>query len=188
MIGRLHMFSFVFVAGCQVGGGIVERLDRQSGLTVVTEPAPAVFARTQGQLSRSARDYLYLGPVEVNERGLRQYYLWVGMASTIDRAFLAADETEPEVLLVEIDGVPIEFELDSWDDRLPRLAGRIVYDTVVTPSRRLAARVTLDQLALISGGAIDRVRITSGETPTVEYFLWEASAVWPGFSAYAGIR
>jgi len=185
---ELAVCAGILLSGCQSTGGVLERLDTTSGLTIVTEPAAAVFARTQGQFSRSARDYLYLGPVEVNERGLREHYWWVGLASTIDRDYLAANAATPSRLVIEVDGVPVEFELVPWDARVPRLAGRSIYDPVVAPAVVLAARLTLDQLALVAGARVDSVRIGADDGSTDEYFLWDEDATWPAFASFAGIR
>jgi hypothetical protein len=178
---RYAIVAFALVAGCQSGGGVVETFDAGSSLTVVTDPELVVFARTQGQLSRSARDYLYLGPVEVNERGLKQYYLWVGIGSTIDRALLGAEAAGTGLLILEAGGAPMELALAAWDERVPRLAGRPIYDPVVRPSRVLAARVTRDQLALIASAGVERLQLVADETTAREYILWEQSDWWPTF-------
>ncbi len=91
-----HKISFASMivaaglAGC-AGGGRLEQLDEQSGATIVRGPAVLVYARTEPRYSRSARDYVYLGPVETNRQGVREYFLWVGVATTIDRGFIAPE-------------------------------------------------------------------------------------------------
>lgn len=179
--------SLVFASGCQSSGSIIERLDAPSGLTIVTDPALAVYARTEPRFSRSARDYIYLGPVEVNERGRREYFLWVGIGSTIDRDFLASESSIPDILYLDLRGAPVEFELTPWDQRLPRLAGRRIYDPAVTLGRIMAARVTRDQIALVSEGRPERVRVAHTDEPTIEYFLWGDQVEWTTFLRNAGI-
>lgn len=168
-------------------GSVVERLDESSGLTLVTDPALAVYARTETRLSRSARDYIYFGPVEVNERGQREYYLWVGIASTIDRDFLAGGSSVPDVLYVDLGGAPVEFELMPWDQRIPRLAGRRVYAPAVSPGTIMAARVTRDQIQLISEGRPESVRVARTPEPTVDYFRWGDPVEWLAFLGHLGI-
>lgn len=179
--------ALILTGGCQSTGSVIERLDTSSGLTFVTDPALGVYARTETRFSRSARDYIYLGPVEVNERGRREYYLWVGIASTIDRDFLAGESSVPDILYVDLRGAPMEFELTPWDQRMPRLAGRRIYDPAVTPGRIMAARVTRDQISLISEGRPERVRVARTDEPTIEYFLWGDQVEWPAFLRNAGI-
>jgi hypothetical protein len=177
--------GFLGIGGCESRGGVVERFDDTSGLTIVTEPRPLAFARTESRLSRSARDYVYLGPVEVNERGTLQYYLWVGVASTIDRSYAEEGIATPDRLFVDVDGAPVEFELGPWPERVPRLGQLRAYNPAVTPFAVLAARVTLDQLALLSRESLGRVRIAKAGGPTTEYFLWRESPPWPAFARYA---
>jgi hypothetical protein len=179
--------AIVLAGGCQSTGSVIERLDESSGLTLATDPVLAVYARTETRLSRSARDYIYLGPVDVNERGRREYYLWVGIASTIDRDFLAGESSTPDVLYIVLDGAPVEFELMPWDQRLPRLGGRRVYDPAVSPGRIMAARVTRDQIQLISDSRPDAVRVARTGEPTVDYFLWGDPVEWRGFVGSSSI-
>jgi hypothetical protein len=184
----LVILAALAVTACQSAKPLIDGLDAQSGLTVVADDSPAVFARTLGQFSRSARDYVYLGPVDINERGVHEYYLWVGMASTIDRDFLAAELQVPTVLILEIDGVPMEFELKSRDERLPRLAGRSLYAPAVLPWQELAARVTLNQLALMLNAKIDSVRVGTDAGSTIEYVRWDDSPTWSTFAEHARLR
>ena len=171
----------IAITACQ-SNGVVETLDARSGLTIVTEKAPVIYARTLSQFSRSARDYLYLGPVEINERGVREYYLWIGMASTIDRAYLVVESSEPGLMILDVPGDPLEFELGAWDERVPRLAGREIYDPAVTPARVYSARVTHDQIALIASSKPERVLMLGEQTSPTEYFLWEEGPEWPSYS------
>jgi hypothetical protein len=173
------------IGGCQAGD-IRERLDTRSGLTIVTEPAAMTFARTETQFSRSARDYVYVGPVEVNERGTRQYFLWVGVSSTIDRAFLGTSAGSSRVLYIDLDGVPIEFPLELWAVRVPGLADFDFYEPPVEPRLALAARVTRDQLALISRSGLDSLAIEEEDGTVRDYVLWDGAVPWPGFAAATG--
>jgi hypothetical protein len=171
-------------AACQSGGGVVERLDRDSGLTIVTDPEWLVFARTEGRYSRSARDYVYLAPMEINERGARQYYLWVGIASTIDRPFLEASIMTPDTLFLELAGAPVEFELKPWDEALPPLSAFEAYDAPVTPTIVLVARITVDQLLLLAGQELPGIRVAARDAPSTEYVLWEQRSPWTTFANY----
>jgi hypothetical protein len=172
------------LSACGTGGGVVERLDPQSTLMVVTDAELLVFARTDSRYSRSARDYVYLGPVEVNERGTRQYYLWIALSSMIDRAFLDADLALPDTLYIELAGAPVEFELRPPEKILPTLAGLAFYDPAVTPGAVRIARITVDQLRLLSQRELQSIRLGTIDEPSREYLLWERGVPWPTFSRY----
>lgn len=62
-----------------------EYLDPLSGVTINALTQPLILAHAEPRLSNSLRDYLYVGPVEVNRMGKRSYYLWIGPFSTLDR-------------------------------------------------------------------------------------------------------
>jgi hypothetical protein len=183
-VHRIFLVVCIAVSACQGGGGTVERLDSQSGLTIVTDREPVAFARTETRFSRSARDYVYLGPVELNERGAREYYLWVGIASTIDRNYLAAEATIPDLLYLNLAGEPMEFELTPWDERISQLARRTIYEPAVAPTVVLAARVTLDQLMRIAEAKPESIRIAGRDAPTMEYLLWNETSRWTAFASF----
>ena len=67
------------VSACTAQEPLATRLDT-SGLTVVTVDEPVVLARPVRQLTVAARDYAYIGPVQINRMGNRDHYLWVGTA------------------------------------------------------------------------------------------------------------
>jgi len=77
------------VAACAGQSALLETLDERTGMTIVRSREPLVFARTEPRYSRSARDYVYLGPLATNRQGVREHYLWVGIATTLDRGFIA---------------------------------------------------------------------------------------------------
>jgi len=173
--------------GCQGGSRLVERLDTRSGLTFVSEAQAQVFARTESRYSRSARDYVYIGPVETNERGTREYFLWVGIASTLDRGYVAP-ETEtfvPEVLYANVQDEVMAFELRPLSERIPRLASIKFYNPAVKLTTELAARVTVEQLALLSNESPAQIRIGLVNGQTLDFYLWEKSPGWPDFLRHA---
>jgi len=189
-----HKISFASLIACAVlagcaGGGRLEQLDEQSGATIVRGPAVLVYARTEPRYSRSARDYVYLGPVETNRQGVREYFLWVGVATTIDRGFIAPEAQEPRMLYVDVRGEPIELPLKAWHELVPTGFKKPMYPTTVPVREELAARVTLQQLALISGAAPDSVGLATGEGGAPRAFVrWGAAANFDEFIAAAGDR
>ena len=176
----------VVLTGC-TGGGRLEQLDEQSGATIVRGPAVLVYARTEPRYSRSARDYVYLGPVETNRQGVREYFLWVGVATTIDRGFIAPEAQQPVTLYVEVRGEPIELPLKAWRELVPTGFKRPMYSTTVPVREELAARVTLQQLALIGAASPDSVSLATGEGSGPRAFVrWDGAANFDEFIAAVG--
>ena len=176
-----------FIGGCAHGGGLIERLD-EHGVTITRDAAPLVFARTESRYSRSARDYLYLGPVETNRQGIRDYYLWVGIATTLDRGFIAPTMEIPHMLYLSVHGEPIELALRPWSEVLRDGGLEPPYETAVDTDTALAARVTLQQLELLAAEPLAEVAIATADGDTREYFRWEERQDWLDFIAALASR
>jgi hypothetical protein len=175
------------LAGCAHDAALIERLDA-SGVTIARDAAPLVFARTESRYSRSARDYLYLGPVETNRQGVRDYYLWVGIATTLDRGFIAPTVETPHMLYLNVQDEPIELPLRPWSEVLPDGGLEPLYETGVDTNTALAARVTLQQLELFATEALASVTTAAPNGDTREYFRWEQRQSWLDFIAALASR
>jgi hypothetical protein len=160
------------LAACSSGNGLVEQLDERAGMTIVHGRELLVFARTEPRYSRSGRDYLYLGPLATNRQGVRDYYLWVGVATTLDRGFIAPDAAMPQTLYVTVAGEPMELVLEPLAELVRRTATAPIYATTVPLREELAARVTLQQLALLDGAALETVTVAAVEGPARNYVRW----------------
>jgi hypothetical protein len=169
----------VSVPGCQAfaGRSTTERLDASTGMTLSTAEQVMVFARTESRYSRSGRDYIYLGPVETNRQGLREYFLWVGIATTLDRGYLAPEIDLPDSLQVTVHGEPMVFELRPWSEAIPGLTPTNVYRTNVALQAQLGSRTTRDQLRVLAEAAPDSIRIGRGEGRTRVYETWKQGPV-----------
>jgi hypothetical protein len=181
------MATLVVLAACASQTPVVrERLDAASGTTVLAGREPMVFARTDPQYSRSGRDYLYLGPVETNRQGVREYYVWVGVATTLDRGYLVPLVSEPERVFVDVAGEPMELALRPWSEREPGLRDARVYGTPVRLGAELAARVTLDQLLKLASEPRQSVRVVDRDGATRAYYRWQEGSDWPAFLTAVG--
>ena len=176
-------FCAAILVGCHatVSPLANERFDPTTGGSFLTADEPMVFARTEGQYSRSARDYVYLGPIETNRQGTRDYYLWVGFASTLDRGYLAPETEAPETLLVNVQGELMEFKLRPWSERTSSLGSTPLYSTAVNVQSPLSARVTLHQLGLLASEALESVRVGDANGKTRLYRRWRDEQSWRRF-------
>ena len=184
----LALLVLAAIAGCASDGTPIERLDAGTGVTWRAAGRAAVFARTDPRYSRSARDYLYLGPVETNTRGLREYYLWVGIASTLDRGFLAPERPLPVALTLLIGGEPVDLDLQPWPGVVGTAARLAPYDPPVTPQLQLGARITASLLERIRAEGIDGLRARLADETAQPYFFWEPLPAWTGFFDGNGAR
>lgn len=155
------------------------RLDEATGLTIVTLPEPLVLARPT-RYSAAARDYAYLGPVEINRMGEHEHFLWIGLASTLDRDRIAEAPPEASTLALVIDGLPMLLPLSEWnpDLEVPPYAGNApVYLT-------LAARASADQIRRVAAADSISVNIVTKSGKTLSYKVWSGERpTWSAFAA-----
>ncbi len=145
------------------------RLDDASGLTIATLAEPITLARAAPRISQAARDYVYLGPVQVNRMGAREHYLWLGVASTVDRTPLGEQPLLPTHIVFVADGLPMPLTLEEWDSTL---TGSTPYSVANTPYRSLGSRVTQQQLAVLANAKQVRVYLQSSDMPSARYHRW----------------
>ncbi len=146
------------IAGCGVLGPRLDpALDPVSREMVVALREPVVYVRAEPGLSVSARDYLYLGPVEGNVAGDQRYYLWVGMAGTIDRAGAGLADDPAYAVALDVDGFTLELPLADWHDDL----GQSPFEVRVPLRHSMRALLTSDQLERIArADGVDLALIT----------------------------
>jgi len=149
----------------------VDYLDPKTVNTVTHLSAPIVFAREEPSLAANVRDYLYAGPVEINQMGEIRYYLWFGEWSTIDRLPADGDDSSAsgnpaEQLVVWIDEQPNVLS----DNRSPTL-GRMPYSGPVDSLRSVFFRVSRDQLRQMAVATSITVQL-QGSAGARRYQLW----------------
>ena len=164
---------------------VVERLDPLTGVTVTNATEPLVLYNDNSGYAAYARDYVYLGPIEVNRMGTHSYYLWLGIWSTMrddDRLSRQRDGFESVVLYA--DGEPLPLELAGWTlDAIG--VSQPAYVNPVAGAANAYYRVTADQIRLIASAR--DILLRSGLLHSTTYSLWDEQAV-PNASLQAFIR
>jgi len=185
------MFSWNSVAGtvviagllssCSSGGPLVEqKLDSVTGVTVTRSTAPVVLYRDNSAYAAHARDYVYLGPVEINRMGSNSYYLWLGIWSTMRDERRTAERDGFETVILYADGEPLPLELAGWTlDAIG--VSEPVYVKPVASAADAYYRVTVDQIRLIAESSEIQLRV--GTARPKSYALWDKQG-----SANASIR
>lgn len=167
--------AIVVLSGCAATQSVEPRFDDSTGVTWTTLTEPVALAHTNRQLSTASRDYLYVGPIEMNERGTREDFLWFGLATTVPDVFSADLASMPESLVLEVDGLTFELPVVEWDEPLP-------YETPATVTQSIAARVSLDQIGLIAGAENVSVELLNEDGSTVAYQHWNGEWIdWVEF-------
>jgi len=144
------------------------------------------FAASQPQLATSARDYVYVGPVEVNRMGSREHFLWVGVATTIDRNLAGAILPGTNAISFVLDGEPMVLPLQDWS-----VTGRssAPYDPPAPLLENLGVAVSVNQIALIARAETLEVRLHLANDRIRRFKPWGGERQgWQIFLADRGLQ
>lgn len=168
-------------AGCVSTSTLVEeRLDIGTGVTVTHATAPIVLYRDNSSYAAHARDYVYLGPVEINRMGEYSYFLWLGIWSTISDAERSYQRDGFESITLFADGEPLQLELVGWTLESIGVS-EPVYVKPVASAADAYYRVTIDQIRLIANAR--EIELHAGAAPARVYLMWDRQG-----SAHAALR
>jgi hypothetical protein len=150
--------------------GIRETLDPLTGVTVSSSLRPLIMYRDNSGRAAFARNYVHVGPVQVNRSGNFQYYLWVAGWSTMQSASSLDDQQSFESIVIFADGEPLLLDLAG---RTPATIGASepVYLKPVASAVEGYYRVTADQIRLIAEA--DEILLRTSEASPREYGLWD---------------
>ncbi len=159
------------VVGCaSTSATINDKLDPLTGVTVTFSGTPLVMVRDNPSQAAYARNYVHLGPIQVNRSGSYQYYLWIDIWNTMQTADLSEHRDGFESIVLFADGEPLLLELSGWT---PEAIGTSepVYLKPVASTADAYYRVTADQIRLIAESRDIRLR-TTGSSPK-DFELWD---------------
>lgn len=159
------------LSSCSAGSPLVaQKLDHVTGVTVTRSTAPVVLYRDNSAYAAHARDYVYLGPVEVNRMGSNSYYLWLGIWSTMRDEGRAAERDGFESVILYADGEPLPLDLAGWTlDAIG--VSEPVYVKPVASASDAYYSVTVDQIRLIAESSDIQLRV--GTAQPKSYSLWD---------------
>ena len=175
------ILAMLLNTGCVTTTTLVEeKLDLGTGVTVTHATAPIMLYRDNSAYAAHARDYVYLGPVEINRMGEYSYYLWLGIWSTISDADRSYQRDGFESITVYADGEPLQLELVGWTLESIGVS-EPVYIKPVASAADAYYRVTIDQIRLIANAR--EIELHTGTAPVRVYLMWDRQG-----SAHASLR
>lgn len=159
------------LSSCSTSGPLVEqKLDNVTGVTVTRSMAPVVLYRDNSAYAAHARDFVYLGPVEVNRMGSNSYYLWLGIWSTMRDEARSGQRDGFESVILYADGEPLPLEFAGWTlDAIG--VSEPVYVKPVASAADAYYRVTVDQIRFIAESRDIQLRV--GAAQPKSYALWD---------------
>lgn len=167
------LLVLVLVAGCAGTEPLVfERLDPATGATITRASSPMVMYRDMSAQSAFGREYVYVGPIQVNNMGERQHYLWLGIWGTSDVASRSESMSEFESIVIYADGEPLGLEVKGWTPGSIG-ASESVYVQPVASALSGYYRVTIDQMRLIAESRDLEIR-AGGALPR-RFFPWDST-------------
>ena len=172
MSGQLAgLIVLMAVVGCASSSPTIsDKLDLLTGVTVTYSKTPLVMYRDNPARAAYARNYVHLGPIQVNRSGTYRYYLWIGIWNTMQTASLSEHRDGFDSIILFADGEPLLLELSGWTPAAIG-ASEPVYLKPVAATADAYYRVTADQIRLIAEARDIRLR-TTGTSPK-EFELWD---------------
>jgi len=165
------LIAALVIAGCATTTpAIREKLDPLTGVTVTFTSTPLIMYRENSGQAAFARNYIHIGPIQVNRGGVYQHYLWLAAWNTMESPNISEHQDDLESIVVFADGEPLFLELAGWT---PDAIGTSepVYLKPVSSAVDAYYRVTADQIRLIVEASDLRLR-TSGANSR-EFVLWD---------------
>lgn len=162
------------LGGCASSGQpVADRLDPVTGVTIKRATVPLVLYRPNSAAAAHARDFVYVGPIQINRMGENLYFLWFGVWSTLQDQNVSSQRDGFESIVVYADGEPFVLELSGWTNSAIGVS-ESVYPSPTASAADAYYSVTLDQLRLIAR-ATD-VELRTGGPRTGTYSLWDSQA------------
>ena len=170
---RTGLLLLMFVLGaCASSPGVQEYLDPETSATVSFVDTPLILYQDRSGRAAFARDFLNIGPIQVNQMGRQRYYLWLGIWSTIETNYDDKRADGFELVTVYADGEPMLLDVAGWAASTIG-ATQPMYSKPVSSAQEAYYEVSADQIRLLGTAAEIRIR-TSGER-SASYEMWDNS-------------
>lgn len=180
-ISVLAVIPWLLLGACSSSTPLVEEtLDSETGVTVLRVMPPVIFFRDISYRAANARDFVYLGPIEVNRMGRFEYFLWLGVWSTLDDFYAEPSRDGFESITLLADGEPMTLEATGWTLEAIGV-GDPVYVAPVGSAADVYYRVTMDQIRLLAESR--DIEIMTSSARVRRYFPWDGYS-----SSRAGMR
>lgn len=177
----LAVVPWLLLAACSSTTPLVEEtLDSTTGVTVLRATPPVIFFRDTSYRAANARDFVYLGPIEVNRMGRFDYFIWLGIWSTLDDIYAESNRDGFESITLFADGEPMMLDATGWTLDAIGVSDPI-YVAPVAAAADVYYRVTMDQIRLLAEARDIEIVTTSARVR--RYLPWDESA-----SSRAGLR
>ncbi|HSD69013.1 MAG TPA: hypothetical protein VLB07_05650 [Woeseiaceae bacterium] len=151
------------------GATTIEALDPLTSVTLTAVKTPMIFYRDDSGHSAYARDFVNMGPIQVNRSGQYRYFLWLGVWSTGQESDDTGRRDSFESPVLFLDGEPFQLQLAGWTpDSIGASEG--IYAKPVASAIDGYYEVTLDIIRLLVNSS--DVRLRSGADHAASFEPW----------------
>lgn len=151
-------------------------MDPLTGVTVTRSTSPLVLYRENSARAAYARDFVYVGPLSINRMGTYNYYLWLGIWSSLTNRQLSDQRDGFESIVIFADGEPLRLELEGWT--LSSIGvSRPVYNKPTATAADAYYPVTMDQIRLLAEATDIRLQTSAGRSVSFEPWDSQKSAM-----------
>ena len=137
----------------------VNKLDSLTGVTITYSEAHMVFYRDDSGKAAHARNFVHLGPLEINRMGDFRYFLWLGIWNTLQNEGRDDARDGFESIVIFANGEPLSLDLAGWTAAAIG-ASEPVYIKPVSSAADAYYEVTIDHLRVIAGAKDLRIQST----------------------------
>ena len=182
----MHQYLFLlitltYLAACAGAGPLVtDKLDPLTGVTITRAVKPVVMYRDRSAQSAFGRDYVYLGPIEINNMGERHYYFWLGIWSTSDTVDRSMTLDKFESVVIYADGEPLSLQLAGTTLGSIGVSEPVYVRPTASATDAFYA-VTMDQIRVVAESRDLELRV--GNFKPIQYIPWDTAE-----SVTVGIR
>jgi len=171
---------FLLATACSSSPAMRGFLDPETSVTVSYTDTPMVFYLDRSGRAAFSRDFVNIGPIQVNRVGRYRYFLWFGIWNTVASNNDLSRRDGFERVTIYADGKPVVLDVAGWT---PSAVGatRPVYVKPVSSAAEAYYEVTTDQLRLLARAA--EIRIQTSGYRSACYEMWDSNA-----SASRGFR
>lgn len=166
--------AILLLAACSSSGSLLpSKMDPLTAVTITYSTTPLVFYRDQSGRAAYARDYVHIGPLEVNRSGTYSYYLWLGIWNTMQDTRSGEPRDGFDSVVVFADGEPLPLEIAGWTPAAIG-ASEHAYLKPVASAADAYYSVTVDQLRMIAEAK--DLRLQSSGPQGKSYEPWDSQA------------
>lgn len=174
---RRHALPTLALATCMVlqtgcattRGPVSETMDPLTAVTATFSNSPLIVYRDTPSRAAFSKQYVSIGPIEINKSGDYQYFLWLGIWTTLQTNDAGELQDGFDSVVLIANGEPLLLDIVGWTPASINTSVP-VYPKPFASSLDAYYRVTADQIRLITQ-ADDLLLRTTGSSP-IEFALW----------------